>query len=128
MRQVRTLQKTMLREASGFDVLFVFIEFAWVSTTSIEDEVQLVTRRKAALFHPTHWGPLRSMPKVEQNIALLLVKARQRSEDLKDDASANEKSYTTCHIPLSATIRVDGGPQPAVSSQDSAALRDAEIV
>jgi nicotinamidase-related amidase len=84
-------------------------------------------------LHPTHWGPSRSTPECESNIAQLLTAARDFNDGLK---GSEDKSVLICHVHHhsiypesalhpSATIEVGPGrTASAVEPQGFAAPRD----
>lgn len=95
--------------------------------------------------HPTHWGPSRSTPECESNIALLLSAARAHNKKLTANqdaaaaAAAAAPEITICHVhhhsihPTSllhpsAQVEVDGVSVKAVDPEPFAAPQPGEAV
>ncbi|KAI1453859.1 Isochorismatase hydrolase [Annulohypoxylon moriforme] len=49
-------------------------------------------------FHPTHWGPSRSTPDFEKNVALLLKAAREHNKKQGDGTVETSNAVVICHV------------------------------
>ncbi|KAI0880573.1 Isochorismatase hydrolase [Annulohypoxylon maeteangense] len=49
-------------------------------------------------FHPTHWGPSRSTPDFEKNVALLLKAAREHNKKQGEGTGETSNTVVICHV------------------------------
>ncbi|KAI1775855.1 Isochorismatase hydrolase [Hypoxylon cercidicola] len=58
----------------------------------------LVIDVQNGLLHPTHWGPSRSTPDCEENIALLLSAVREHNKKQGGGPESSSNSVAICHV------------------------------